>query len=160
MRRPYSEALAFTAASTLVSEAGEVIVQPAVHFPLGRIGRQIADQRGLGGIFTKLFERGLIVLHQSYRSRMSVQRQPQIRSGALTTVRPAGGIVETRYGYTPQRLSRRCRGWDPLRGIGGWGGPRDGTHSTYLDQRFSGLRCGFSGSWYTKVCADGRLRSF
>ena len=22
------------------------------------------------------------------------------------------------------------------------GGPRDGTHSTYLDQRFSGLRCG------------------
>ena len=29
----------------------------------------------------------------------------------------------------------------------------------YLPRRFSGLRCAFSANWYTKVFADGRLRS-
>ena len=35
--------------------------QPREHFALGRVGRQIADYRGLGGIRMQLFKGSLIV---------------------------------------------------------------------------------------------------
>ena len=80
----------------------------------------------------------------SYRSRMPEQRQPLIRSWALTIVRPAGGDSrDAQRGDTPQRLPRerlsqetspRCLKKcprDPRQGLGSFeghrnvGGPRD-----------------------------------
>lgn len=44
-----------------------MLMQLAVHFPLGRIGGEIADHGGLGSVIPELFERGSIVLHDQPR---------------------------------------------------------------------------------------------
>jgi hypothetical protein len=47
----------------LVSKPAEVLVQPIEDFAFGRVGGEIADPRGLGGISAQLLDGRLIILH-------------------------------------------------------------------------------------------------
>jgi hypothetical protein len=39
-----------------IGKAVEVLMQPAEHFPLGQVGREISDYRGLSGVFSGAFQ--------------------------------------------------------------------------------------------------------
>ena len=47
----------------LIGKPVQMLSQPVVHFPLGRVRREVPDQGAFRRIFTEFFQTGLIILH-------------------------------------------------------------------------------------------------